>query len=409
MKRYLPSHIYFPRCQKSGVYLKADAIVGIDAGVTTAVAILNIDNEVAKLKSSKDFSLDKILGFISAECSPLFIASDVSCPPKLLEKVAAAFSVGVTKPKVSIPRRVKSRLARRYDISDSDHHKEDALAAALSAYDSISPLLKKIETALIRKRLDGRLTKGQVARKIISGECNNIEDTIKSIMQMEGSENHGRNKIKRPRDFGEALSVKEKEIHTLQEIVRRLEEKNKSMETEIRELRRKDDVIRSEIEKKLEAKSAREIAAIKLALESVRNNAKKSMDDIENHRKIIRLATEGWLPALFVENCDKSLLAATEKKYGLQGKWVFIGSDRKTSGVEIAERSEGVFCTGALFDLMRKRGITALDYNVFDYFVAGDFAAINIERKNIEKIKSDQFFSWLEKYKNGEFRPCRLR
>lgn len=152
------------------------------------MAILDLDREVVRLKSSKGFSLHKILEFLEEECTPMVIASDVFPAPKLLGKVAAAFSARLHEPAESLSRRTKSRLVRAFDLSERERHKKDALAAAVSAYESISPMLKKIEIRFLRHGISDKLETSEVAGKIISGECKNIDSAIKSLVREEKSD-----------------------------------------------------------------------------------------------------------------------------------------------------------------------------------------------------------------------------
>jgi predicted RNase H-like nuclease (RuvC/YqgF family) len=145
------------------------------------VAILDVHGEIVKLRSSRSFSFNKILKFVSEQCTPLVIASDVSPAPRLLIRVAAAFSVQVHKPAEGFSRRSKSRLVDEFELSERDRHKKDALAAAVIAYESKRPMLKRIEKILADEGLSARIETGDVARKIISGECNNIRSAIKSL------------------------------------------------------------------------------------------------------------------------------------------------------------------------------------------------------------------------------------
>ena len=145
------------------------------------MAVLNLRGEVLKIRSSKGFSLSKIIRFISDECAPLLIASDVSPAPGLLEKVSASFPVRLYIPQESLSRRSKTRLVRAFSHRERERHKTDALAAALNAYEHLLPLLKKIEKKLYGKGPPDRIRIGDVARKILSGECGNIDRAIDAL------------------------------------------------------------------------------------------------------------------------------------------------------------------------------------------------------------------------------------
>ena len=166
-----------------GAILQTNAIVGIDPGVTTAVAILDLRGEVVRIRSGRGFSLPKLLKFVSGECTPVAIASDVRPASRLLEKVATAFSVRVNEPPESLSRRSKSELLNGMSFKVRGKHRKDALAAALSAYGSMLPMLKKIENRLSKKGLGGKAALGYVTRKVIFGECNNIDTAVREFFR----------------------------------------------------------------------------------------------------------------------------------------------------------------------------------------------------------------------------------
>jgi hypothetical protein len=145
------------------------------------VAILDLNSEIVNMKSGRSFSLKKILGFISGECVPIMIASDVYPAPKLIEKVAAAFSARIYEPPENYSKRSKSKLVEPFELSERERHKKDALAAAVSAYESNLPMIKRIRKRLDDEGISGMIDVGDVAMKIFSGECNNIHSAIRSL------------------------------------------------------------------------------------------------------------------------------------------------------------------------------------------------------------------------------------
>jgi predicted RNase H-like nuclease (RuvC/YqgF family) len=154
--------------------------------VTTAVALLDLQGDILKLKSSRGFSLRSLLRFLSLECTPLMIASDVFPAPRMLEKVATAFSVPLHTPAETLSRKSKSRLVRRFDLRGVVRHKKDALAAAVNAYGALMPMMKKIERRLEHEGLSGVSLASEVAGKIILGECRNIDRAVKSLLEGNG-------------------------------------------------------------------------------------------------------------------------------------------------------------------------------------------------------------------------------
>lgn len=145
------------------------------------MAVLGLDGEVVKLKSSRSFSLRNIIRFLCRECNPVIIASDVNPAPRLVEKVSTSFSVPLHTPPESLSRKTKSRLVRDFDIKGLVRHKKDALAAAVSAYGSLIPMIMKLEKRICEAGLSGNGLTNDVAGKIILGKCRNIDRAIREI------------------------------------------------------------------------------------------------------------------------------------------------------------------------------------------------------------------------------------
>lgn len=145
------------------------------------MAVLDLTGSLVTLRSGKGLSLRKALEFISRECTPLMVASDVSSPPRLLEKVSAAFSVPVYAPRPSMSRLSKSRIIRQLGVRVRGSHKRDALAAAVNAYDGIRPMLERIDSRLAKLGMGGRDMAGDVARLLIFGQANNIDRAVRIL------------------------------------------------------------------------------------------------------------------------------------------------------------------------------------------------------------------------------------
>jgi predicted RNase H-like nuclease (RuvC/YqgF family) len=144
--------------------------------------LLNLDGEVVKLKSGRSLSLRSIIRFVSRECNPVVIASDVNPAPRLVEKVSTSFSVPLHVPPVGLSRKAKSRLIRDYDLRGVIRHKKDALAAAVSAYGSLIPMISKVERRICEAGLSGNGLTDVVAGNIILGRSGNIDGAIRDIV-----------------------------------------------------------------------------------------------------------------------------------------------------------------------------------------------------------------------------------
>lgn len=75
----------------------------------------------------------------------------------------------------------KSRLVQPFDLSERQRHEKDALSAAVSAYESKLPMIKRIRKKLRDEGMSDTIDVGDVAMKIMSGESNNIHSAVHSL------------------------------------------------------------------------------------------------------------------------------------------------------------------------------------------------------------------------------------
>ncbi|MBS3145100.1 DUF460 domain-containing protein [Candidatus Woesearchaeota archaeon] len=123
-------------------------IVGIDPGITTAYAVLDVDGHVRKLKSSKELALNNLLAEITNEGKVLVIGTDVKHIPGLIEKFSAKVGAKVIVPEEDMKVGFKERITEMYNPRDD--HQRDALAAALHAFKEVQPMLQKVDETLKR-------------------------------------------------------------------------------------------------------------------------------------------------------------------------------------------------------------------------------------------------------------------
>ncbi|MEW5996824.1 MAG: DUF460 domain-containing protein [Candidatus Micrarchaeota archaeon] len=134
-------------------------IVGIDPGVYTAFAALNLKGELVASGCEKEASDERVVEIIRKVGVPSLIASDVNPPPSFVQKVAARFNVRLSYPERSLTQEEKKEMGRFID----DVHIRDAYAGAMKAYHAYENRLRQIEgmdTALDRDLLKHMVVQG---------------------------------------------------------------------------------------------------------------------------------------------------------------------------------------------------------------------------------------------------------
>jgi predicted RNase H-like nuclease (RuvC/YqgF family) len=158
-------------------------IVGIDLGITTGIAILDIKGKIVDLSSKKEAGRADLIKHIVKFGNPLIIASDVNPLPKGIEKLASSFGCYVFYPKVSMSNKEKEKMIEDYREKIKDSHQKDALAAALRAFRNYHAMFLKIEE--VTKRFGREDIFEDVVRRVLKKKSESIVDATKEIIKKE--------------------------------------------------------------------------------------------------------------------------------------------------------------------------------------------------------------------------------
>jgi predicted RNase H-like nuclease (RuvC/YqgF family) len=129
-------------------------IVGVDPGIYTGLAVLDISGNLLYLHSSKNLDRSKIASILSDIGKPVVIATDVNPPPDTVKKLSAMFDTQLYVPPTSLSTAEKRTLADQVYPEYNDTHQRDALAAAYRAYRELSEKFKQIELYVSKRRLN---------------------------------------------------------------------------------------------------------------------------------------------------------------------------------------------------------------------------------------------------------------
>ncbi len=118
-------------------------IVGVDIGTTSSVAVLNLSGNLLDVTSSRDVGVDNLVSYIEKHGIPAIVASDVSKPPKSIQKIASSFGARVHAPRTPLSIDDKRILTKKFNIKNA--HERDALASALFAFKKVKNILRKAD------------------------------------------------------------------------------------------------------------------------------------------------------------------------------------------------------------------------------------------------------------------------
>jgi len=125
-------------------------IAGLDPGITTAAAFLDIGGNLIYVKSSKQFDLNSIIAETLDIGKVILVGTDKHKIPNLVESYATKLGARAVSPEEDLG--VEEKRAMTRGLSFKDEHQADALASALFAYKSVKPLLDRIDNFAEKNR-----------------------------------------------------------------------------------------------------------------------------------------------------------------------------------------------------------------------------------------------------------------
>jgi len=137
-------------------------IAGIDAGNTSAIAVLDLNGRLVFLKSKKGYSREEVLRDLEP-FKPAIVASDTNPANGLCLFVKSSFLARLFVPKKSLSLGEKRALSSTFCFGNS--HERDALAAALKAFHSIENKMRYIDC-----RRFSSFSPSQVKEMVLSGK-----------------------------------------------------------------------------------------------------------------------------------------------------------------------------------------------------------------------------------------------
>jgi|GEM_PF-773601 predicted RNase H-like nuclease (RuvC/YqgF family) len=134
-------------------------LVGYDPGVTTGVAILDLDGSVLSILSARNLDRTDVAEHCAKFGKPVIVSTDVSAPPEAVKKLSSAFGAKLFCPLESMTIEEKRELVRRFDTQHKvkTSHERDSLAAAAKAFIFYSQLFENTKQKTVAEGLSSHL------------------------------------------------------------------------------------------------------------------------------------------------------------------------------------------------------------------------------------------------------------
>lgn len=257
-------------------------IVGIDPGITTGLAVLDINGRLLHAESGKNLDRSRVTEIVYSLGRPVMVAVDVSDPPETAKKLAAQWGAILYTPPADLTTSEKWGLARRVlGPSVDDTHVRDAAAAAYKAYMTLESKLRSVERAIEKMGIDvdvervkidviRGVTLAEALERAIEEELGGGEPELTKPEQ--GQNNH------QSQGSGDGGSVY-REINNLREALEALRIENSSLRRRLEDMESEVRALRAQLERA--RARARSEHSLKRETEIVRERVRKLEQRLE--------------------------------------------------------------------------------------------------------------------------------
>ncbi|MCD6504716.1 DUF460 domain-containing protein [Candidatus Bathyarchaeota archaeon] len=271
-------------------------IVGIDPGITTAIAVLDLKGAPLHIESRRDWSYGEVLQRLMEIGEVVLIASDVRPAPTFVSRIATELNAKLFTPRkvlsVSEKRKIAKEYCEKHALQLKSEHELDALSAALRAFGYFKRKFERIEA--YARRHDLRFLADEVKARVLKGRTIKMalqsvtEETSKETIKRRVRVHESLNELKsRIEELNEQLQDCRKRHRALVEIniklrkkVESLERRNAELEAKLREFKEKH---KADIEKE------REFYILLETLKMQRNRMNTYLSKIEEYEKSLKL------------------------------------------------------------------------------------------------------------------------
>ena len=302
-------------------------IVGVDAGMTSGLAVIDLNGRVLHLGSYREADRGNLLDIIARLGKPIVIATDVREPPELIRKLAAQTGARLYVPDHDLSVQEKEELANRAaevsGVRPETPHERDSLAAAYRALADLMAKLQQVDSYVSKLDLEldvdrikadvlGGVTLAEAVERQISellGEGQGGQERQQAAPQRTQENRPGGCEPPKDVELLEAQkSALEKQVEELRE---RLEWAERQAERIRREL--KAEVLKDEEVRRLKD----EVAKLSQELESSRRREEELLENLGKLASlVVGVARGDYVLVREVDELKMSDLKRTEERLG---------------------------------------------------------------------------------------------
>ncbi|MCE4606394.1 MAG: DUF460 domain-containing protein [Desulfurococcales archaeon] len=408
-------------------------IVGIDPGIYTGLAVLDISGNLLYLYSSKNLDRSKIASILSDIGKPIVVATDVNPPPETARKLSSMFDTQLYVPPASLSATEKRSLANQVYPDYADTHQRDALAAAYKAYKELSEKFKQIELYVSKRKLNLDIDK--IKESIVKGKtiAEAVEEEIERkigtdlipINRRDNSVVDGQRKIQEE-SCNIALAEYRERVNYLLYTRRKLESEVRKLNEELEYLKKTQRNAIRELKKEVEHEIQVEKYRNRIhSLEGRLNTLESLLANAEEENTLLLRAISGLISrdkiaGFLVERLTVDSIKSLEKTIGSmipEDSIIVVKEndpyDPRGIDLLISRGIEGLVVTGApsFTSLAENKGLPVImvgegDVLKIDYIVFLDYSVLrDIKRRRLElgstKLDQEKLELLMKAYRKG--------
>ncbi|MBI4015311.1 MAG: DUF460 domain-containing protein [Candidatus Aenigmarchaeota archaeon] len=377
-----------------------EIILGVDPGLTTAFAVLDLEGNILAVESAKTVGINWVIERAIEFGKPFLVAGDRERAGEALRKIAASFNCELFLPERDIEVEKKIEIAKGEELKNQ--HERDALAAALIAYRAHARGFAKIKDSVGEKA-------GEVRELLIGGKAKNIAEALERI-EKPMEEKEIEREIEKPRIKSAEEKLRkelENRVKLQKQYIEKIEGKikglEKNLEREQEEQRKRNETARRAVLKEREI-AVREgmIKQLQWELQKERGLRRDSEKREVAAKEAAGIVLEGRIPVYPVFDLSRESIERAEREFGtLKGKAVAIIKERGTGAVKFLVEKEpaAVFCSQEIGERLKETGLTVLTTELEKGEVLQWIGREELEKLAKEGEKTG-FLDWLKRYKS---------
>lgn len=321
-------------------------IVGVDPGVETGLAIVDLDLRPLVITSSRNLDREEVIQTVLKYGTPVLVATDKNPPPEMVEKIAANLNVMLYYPTKSLSSSEKDALVYdyllQYGLNTRTTHERDSLASCIKAYKEFEDKFRQLTLKLSEiglsisklQKYKAEIIKGksiadvieEVINNYISRESPSDRDNLVRAIKLLATEEVG----KKDRELLNQVEKLSKERDVLRERIKELERRLSELETEL--------TLRT-VEFDVEVAKDREVSELKHRLRRLNDYASRLEEQLLSATRLLNsyrslfhsIFTGSYVLVRYLRRLTMEELVRSAQDVGTlrEGEIIFVGGLRE--------------------------------------------------------------------------------